>query len=237
MALAVVPLQKLHGESLIHFIEQRQGNVLFDRRVERLEWEGNRVRAVVLTSGERIACGFCISAIPAPAGKKLIQNSGLDDRIAIPDLGESPILSVYLWFEKPLSDEPFCCLQDCTYEWIFHRNNFMNPGEHRLYCVCLLVSAARRLQNRSREELVKCAIDDIHRTYPEPIQQDPCHALVFWEPHATFSATPAHVQKRLGSRTGLENLFLAGDWTQTGLPATIEGAVVSGNRASQYILT
>lgn len=236
MALAAVPLQKLHGERAVEYLEQRGGSVRLESRVERLETHGRQIEAVILSSGERIACGACVAAVPAPVLAKLIRNSGLEERLPIPVLGQSPILSVYLWYDRPLSNEPFCCLQDCAYEWIFHRTNFMQPGEHRSYCVCLIVSAARRYQGLRRDDLIEMAIGDIRRVYPECGNPLPSHAAIFWEPRATFSATPENARKRLATQTDFENLFLAGDWTDTGFPATIEGAVVSGNRAADFVL-
>lgn len=236
MALACVPLQKLHGEAASEYLRKRNGEVWLERRAERLELDDRgRIAAVFLSTGERIACGACLCATPAKAALKLIQKSNLNERVPIPNLGESPILSVYLWYDRSMSEDAFCCLQDCTFEWIFHRANFMNPGEHRSHCACLVVSAARRLQHRSRDELVKLAIEDIRRVYPGDGEQAPTHECVFWEPRATFSATPANIKKRLDAQTDIPNFFLAGDWTNTGLPATIEGAVVSGNRAANRI--
>lgn len=235
MALAAVPLQKLHGDAVNDYLRTRNGQVLIERRVERLEWENDRVTAAVLASGERLACGSCVCAVPAPAASKVMSQSGLGEIVPIPELGQSPILSVYLWYDRPVSEEAFCCLQDSGYEWIFHRTNFMNPGEHSSHCVCLLVSAARRFLKRSREELIALAVEDVQRAYPESGSTPPTHAVVFWEPRATFSPTPENVKNRLGAQTTLSNLFLAGDWTDTGLPATIEGAVASGYRIADFL--
>ena len=237
MALASVALQKLHGDHAIRFIEERGGQVLLDRRVEHLEHNKNKISAVICSSGQRIECGACISAAPNNNLRKLLNNSDLDETIPIHDLGASPILSTYLWYDQPISDENFCCLMDCTYEWIFHRTNFMRPEEHKSHCVCLLISAAHRFKGLSREDLVKAAIEDIQNVYPRSVSQVPTDSLVFWEPRATFSTTPDNVQKRPNARTVLDNLILAGDWTATALPATIEGAVVSGKTAADLLIS
>ena len=151
-------------------------------------------------------------------------------------MGSSPILNVYLWYERPFADDQICCLRDTTYEWIFHRSNFMNPGEHNQYCVCLVVSAARRLINVSRRQLVQAAIEDVQRVYPQTRTTQPTSSSLFWERNATFSCTPENVEKRPDHGTSLSNLFLAGDWTNTGLPATIEGATLSGHRCAGMVL-
>ncbi len=237
MGIPVAPLSNLLGERAVEFIAEREGTVFLDSRVKQLKMEGNRISGVELFSGKNIPCNFCITAVPHENLQKIIARSELSSWISVPKLGSSPILSVYLWFEQPFSQDQICCLQGTTFEWIFHRSNFMNPGEHKQYCVCLVASAARKHQWMSRSELIQAAIDDVNVIYPNTKEKHPICAKVFWEPRATFSATPQNVRQRLGPGTSISNLFLAGDWTNTGLPATIEGAVVSGHRAADFILS
>ena len=81
-----------------------------------------------------------------------------------------------------------------------------------------------------------CSSDLLRRAYGERVPERPIEATVFWEKEATFSCTPENNKKRPTTKTALKNFFLAGDWTQTGLPATIEGAVRSGNTAAKAAL-
>ncbi|HOJ58927.1 MAG TPA: hydroxysqualene dehydroxylase HpnE [bacterium] len=236
LALPVVPLGDLLGDKAIRFLEERNGKVWLGRSVTRLIVEGDAVSAVSVSSGETVECEACIAALPEVRLRSVVATSGLEDRLPLPDLGASPILSVYLEYDEPFTDECLCCLQDSTFEWIFHRSNFMNPGIHKRFCVCLVASAARRFQSWSREDLTRAAIDDIQNTYPESRGRMPTASLVFWEPRATFSATVENAGRRPGPQTPLANFFLAGDWTATGLPATIEGAVISGLRAAEKLL-
>ncbi len=235
MGLSVAPLQELHGGRVSRYLQEKGGEVRLKQNVQRLEWKGNRITAAILSSGERLECDSCITAIPARLLGKLIQASDLQETVPVPDLGASPILSVYLWFDRSFTEEQICCLQDTPFEWAFHRSNFMRPGEHNNFCVCLVASASHTLRGCRREELIQTAEETIKRTYPESKDCRLVSSCVFWEPKATFSATPENEKNRLPSETTFSNLFLAGDWTQTGLPATIEGAVQSGNRAAEYL--
>lgn len=237
LALPVIPLGDLLGGTVIRFLEERQGRVLLDRTVTRLVVEGDAVTAVVLSSGETVACQACVSALPEPRLRSVLAATGLAERLPLPDLGSSPILSVYLWYDEPFTDEPLCCLQDAHFEWVFHRSNFMNPGAHQKCCVCLVASVARRFQSWSRDDLARAAVEDIQNTYPETQGRMPSTSLVFWEPRATFSATVENARRRPGAETPYANFFLAGDWTGTGYPATIEGAVASGHRAADGLLS
>jgi len=235
MGLPIVPLQSLHGDFAEQFLEDRGGGVVLGKSVERLIVADGNVKQVVLASGERLPCGYCVAAVPHSALRAILQRSGLWETVPAPDLGASPIVSVYLWYRQAVGEETVCCLQGTTFEWAFHRSNFMNAGVHQYHCVCLVVSAARRMQYWSRQELIQSAIDDMQTVYPETRSLKPYSSMVFREPHATFSATPAQVRRRPGHETALKNFSLAGDWTNTGLPATIESAVQSGKRCAELI--
>jgi len=237
MGLPVVPLQELHGERFVQFLQARNGGILLGDAARRLETDGDRIAAVHMASGERIACGACISALPFRSLQALLDASGLSERIDVPDLGSSPIVNVYLWYEKAFTTEKFACMQDATFEWAFHRTNFMKPGRHSGFCVSLTASAGRRLQEFSRAQLIEAAEEDIRTTYPESENAPPSHASVFREPQATFSATPQNANRRPKPQTAIDNFILAGDWTATGLPATIEGAALSGVRAADGLKT
>lgn len=236
MVFPIAPLSELLGAAAIRFIEERGGRVRLRETAQRIDTEGDRVTAVLTASGERIECGACVSALPAQALRSTLEASGLNERVDAPDLGASAILSVYLWFEDEIAEEPLCCLQNSAFEWIFHRHRFMRIGEHKKPCLCLVASAADRFAHRTREELVELALRDARNVYPHAERMEPLCASVFWEPRATFSTTPENARRRPNARTNLANLYLAGDWTDTGLPATIEGATLSGNMAAQCIL-
>lgn len=236
IGLPSIPLQELIGDAAARYLAERGCSVRFNEKAVQLIHDGISVQEIILSSGERIQGENFISAMPAKALQGMIHASCLTEKIIIPELGSSPILSVYLWYEKPFEAEPICCLLDCTYEWAFYRNPFVREGEHKRHCFCLVASAARRFQEKGREALIQAAIEDINRLYPASREQQPSSATVFWEPRATFSPTPENVKKRLKPQTCLTNFYLAGDWTNTGLPATIEGAVKSGNTAAGLLL-
>ncbi|MDX9753879.1 MAG: hydroxysqualene dehydroxylase HpnE [bacterium] len=236
IAFPRVPLQELHGTKAIEYIQNHNGRVILGETAVALEMEGKRIAAVWLKSGERIPCEHCISAIPSKPLHDLAIQSGLEKALRIPALGSSPILSVYLWFDHPFTSDEITCLQGCHYEWALFRSNFVREGEHKHFCVCLLVSAARGYQSWKRHDLIQAAIADLHNTYPASRQTHVLSVTVFWEPQATFSPHPMVSCKRPGPLTAIPNLTLAGDWTDTGLPATIEGAVLSGHNCANLFL-
>jgi uncharacterized protein with NAD-binding domain and iron-sulfur cluster len=88
-----------------------------------------------------------------------------------------------------------------------------------------------------KEWLIAAAMDDLRRAFPTASSATVIHALVIKEKRATFSPQPKVVSLRPSTRTPYDNLFLAGDWTDTGLPATIEGAVRSGRAAAEAVVS
>lgn len=138
-----------------------------------------------------------------------------------------PITGVHLWFDRPITDLPHASLLDRTMQWMFRR------GDSYVQCV---VSASRGLIDQSREQIVETAVRELKEFFPEAQNARLERAHVVKEARATFSVTPGLEALRPQAATALPNLFLAGDWTDSGWPATMEGAVRSGYRAAEAVL-
>ena len=143
----------------------------------------------------------------------------------------SPIVSVELWLDRPVVDTLMLGLRDSEMEWVFDKGRlYGRPGAPQH--LAFIVSAAYRSAPRANAELVALAEAALRRYFPAMADAAVLRSLVLREKDATFSADPAAEEVRPGPRTGVAGLFLAGDWTRTGLPATIEGAVRSGFAAA-----
>jgi zeta-carotene desaturase len=147
--------------------------------------------------------------------------------LAAPKLSHSPITGVHLWFDRQVTTLPHATLLDRTMQWMFNKDR----GRY----LQLVVSASRDLTNIGRADIIDMAIGDL-RLFFAPVQQAKLEkAHVVKEMRATFSAAPETEALRPGAVTAIPNLFLAGDWTRTGWPATMEGAVRSGYLAAEAI--
>jgi squalene-associated FAD-dependent desaturase len=150
------------------------------------------------------------------------------------ELGSSPIVSVELWLDRVVVDRPMLGLRDCEMEWVFDKGRlFGRPGTPQH--LAFIVSAARRTAPRPNAELVASAEAALRRYFPAMAAARVQRALVLREPDATFASDPAAEALRPQARTPVPGLYLAGDWTATGLPATIEGAVRSGFAAAEAV--
>src|SRR5438309_4580822 len=147
------------------------------------------------------------------------------------NLETSPITSVHLWFGRAVMELPHVVLIDCAGQWVFNRGE-VAPGEHYLQVV---VSAARQFRGLGREEVQRRISAELTALFPRARWATLLRARVVTEHAATFSAVPGVDRWRPGQGSPLDNLFLAGDWTATGWPATMEGAVRSGYLAAESL--
>jgi zeta-carotene desaturase len=144
-----------------------------------------------------------------------------------PALEHSPITGVHLWFDREITTLPHATLLDRTMQWMFNKDG----GRY----LQLVVSASRELTPLSRAEIIDIAIGDLRLYFPRVRDARLVKAHVIKEQRATFSAAPDTECLRPGPDSGPANVCLAGDWTRTGWPATMEGAVKSGYLAAEFV--
>lgn len=229
-------LSALYTEDARRFIEARGGAVHVRAQVAELELDADRVAAVRLRDGRRIAAGACIAAVPPAALATLLPPAVRDTAFAGLDrFASSPIVCAHLWLDRVVLDEPFLgCLGTAT-QWFFNRTalNGLDPRDgQRLGAV---ISAGRELVDWPVERIGAQVAADLRAVLPAARAATVRRCIVVKEKAATISCTPAAERARPGAETPLRNLLLAGDWTATGLPPTIEGAVQSGQRAAQLL--
>jgi zeta-carotene desaturase len=225
-----VGLSALLVDPAIRFIEARGGLVRADAGVSRLVTEGNRVSAAETTAGETVRAAHFISAVPWHALEPLLRHQGTDDVNLSEAFTSSPIVSIQLWFSRPVMNDGFAAVLDRTIQWVFAKAG--NDGRQGL---SLVISGAGAVVDMEKDRLVRIALDDLAAVIPESAGVVPVHSLVIKERRATFVPRPGLERHRRGTSTALANLFLAGDWTDTGYPATIEGAVMSGFKAAEAV--
>jgi hypothetical protein len=144
-----------------------------------------------------------------------------------PRFEHSPITGIHLWFDRPVTHLPHAVLLDRTVQWMFNKDG----GRY----VQLVVSASRGLLEIPRNEVIELGVRELGEFCPEVRGARLVKAHVVKEVRATFSAAPGLELLRPESRTKFSNVFLAGDWTRSGWPATMEGAVRSGYLAAEAV--
>ncbi|MEJ5369105.1 MAG: hydroxysqualene dehydroxylase HpnE [Bryobacteraceae bacterium] len=191
-------------------------------KVTGVRLQGARVQAFETEDGILEADAF-VSALPFEPLRRLLPGL-LDDWSPFE---HSPIAAIHLWFDRPVTSLPHGVLLDSPFQWFFSKDE----GRY----IQLVVSAARFLQDWPRDQAAARACEDLTRYLPEVRAARLLRFHVVKEIRATFSARPGLSEKRPRADTRYANLFLAGDWTQTGWPSTMEGAVRSGYRAAEAV--
>jgi uncharacterized protein with NAD-binding domain and iron-sulfur cluster len=154
----------------------------------------------------------------------------------ISELQSSPIICVHAWFDRDITDSAFVGFIGTTTQWLFNKRRiFELRGERHPGYLSFVISGARKLIDRSNDELLDIVLNDLKTMIPSAAEAELLRALVMKEKHATMAPAPDTFRLRPGTRTPIPNLFLAGDWVQTGLPATIESAVISGRAAAAAV--
>lgn len=230
----LVPLGRLYGEEMTAWLTTHQAELRFQLAVRQFLVEQGRVVGVELRSGERLSADWYISAVPFDRLAGLLPEAFQADPYfaGLRHLEPSPITSVHLWYDRPILTLPHAVLIDCVGQWVFGRGESV-PGEQYLQVV---VSAARAFRGLSHEEVRSRITEEIARLFPAAQAAALLRSRVVTEHTATFSATPGVDRWRPAQGSPLPNLLLAGDWTATGWPATMEGAVRSGYLATEALL-
>jgi predicted NAD/FAD-dependent oxidoreductase len=191
---------------------------------------GDRAVGVSIQGRPEVGADAVILAVPPPALPPLLPTPlrGPAGLSRIERLRGAPIVSAHFWFDAPFEAPRMAGFLDGPIHWLFTPP--MQPESGRY--VTLVVSGAHDLVAMPPDEVIRIARRELDRYLPHTRELEVVDALVVKEPQATFAATPEEQPYRPKTRTAIANLFLAGDWTDTGLPATLESAVVSGERAA-----
>jgi hypothetical protein len=168
--------------------------------------------------------GEALTLLPAPLASL---------RQSLREQGTSPIAAVNFWFHAPPFREKMVGFLDMDIQWAFNRETLWGPTAAGQLSV--VISAAQNYEGLTSNEMIALALGDLRRAFPD-FKEEPRHATVTWERHATPRPTPAFYRARPTVETPLENFFLAGDWVNVGLPPTIETACRSGHRAAALAL-
>jgi len=223
IGLSSVPLSELYVRPAESFLTSRDGAVRLRSRAVALVRRSGRVVDVKINDGNTLHAGAVVLAVPPPAAGKLLLSAGL----SAPWVGTmvergSPILSVHLWYDRPVIEDraPITGLWGSLIQWVFDRGH-----------LSLVVSDSRAFALKTRAEAVQIASSEIARFFPLARTAKLLSAAVRKEPSATFAGSPEAQAHRPGPKTPVANVVLAGDWTNTGLPGTIEGACLSAEAA------
>lgn len=230
LAIPRVGLSQLYVDGARKTIVDHGGTVECNREVVGLDIRNGIVERVRLKSGKAAHCDAVIVAVPPHALGRILPDDLLKDPVfaGAGEITYSPIVSLHLWFDEDFMSHESVGVIGRRIQWAFNRRRLMRdaaPGGH----ISVVISGAHELVGLSNDDLVKIALEDLRTVYPM-CPAAVRHSVVIREKRATIALSPEVEKLRPSQKTSVPNLFLAGDWTDTGYPATIEGAIVSAEK-------
>ena len=229
-------LSDLMGEPIERRLRERGAEVLLGRTAQRILVEDGAVTGVALADGGVLTADWYVSTLPPHVFSALLP----DDLRAAPPFDAadthaySPIVNLHVWYDRPVADFEWAAFVDSPLQFVFNKTRIAalpGPGDY----LTVSLSAAWEWWPLSKEELRERFAAELARALPRARGAAIRRFIVVKEQRATFRSLPGGPDNRLPARIPLPNLLLAGDWTDTGWPATMEGAVRSGNAAADVV--
>ena len=251
MGLPTVPLTDLYSTAG-DYIRARGGEIQFRAAVESFRTAPFAVN--VTTNGQEQKFDYLVLAVPFDALGRILPDTASAAPLAraLGQFSTSPITGIHLWFDRQISDLDHAILLDRTIQWMFHKSRIIaarmndarnieaqdngdaNADVAGSY-IELVVSCSRGLVEKSKAEIVEIAVKQAQEFFPGAREAKLLKSVVIKEVHATYSPRPGIDRHRPKPDTAWPRVFLAGDWTATGWPATMEGAVRSGYLAAEAV--
>jgi squalene-associated FAD-dependent desaturase len=239
LGIPKVPLSELYSVAG-EYIRDRGGQVALRCAVEAVRSSPSATDVGILAGGKELKFDFVVSAVTFEAIARILPD--------VPELAElrgklaqfetSPITGIHLWFDRPITELEHAVLLDRTVQWMFHKSKLIAARAESggASYIELVVSSSKALVEKSRQEILDLALRELKEFFPAAAEAKLVKATVIKEVNATYSALPGADSYRPPSRIAWPHFFLAGDWTATGWPATMEGAVRSGYRAAEEVV-
>ena len=234
IGVAAVPLGDLHGKATAELLATLGAQVRTNAKVAAIRPAAEGGFAVELGDAELVTADAVVLAVPSAPAAKLAGDAGVADASRWEGLGASPIVNVHVRYDRQVTDLPFVAAVDSPVQWVFDKTQIagLNTGQY----LAVSLSAADGYVGVPSAELAEQFLSELERLFPAAVQAQVTDVFVTRERRATFRQAPGCGALRPGAATSVSGLVLAGSWTDTGWPDTMEGAVRSGHCAAQQLI-
>ena len=235
---AKVGLSELVSEATKSYLSARGGEVLLGAGAREIAVDGDMVCGVQTSNGV-VKGDWYISALPSYDLTAMLPQSLADGDFfsRAKGLSYSPIVDVHIWYDRPVMEEIFSGFVDSPLQWVFNKTRMRGDEGASGQYLCISLSGAWQYADMPKQEIREMFLDEMKRVFLRARDAQVERLLIVKQPRATFRSVPGVEAYRLPSATPISNLFLAGEWVDTGWPGTMEGAVRSGRTAAQALST
>ena len=240
LGIPTVPLSEFYGAGAA-WVESLGAEVRLRSGVERLEQAPDGRWTVICGEGTYTTRNVVL-ALPFEQTQRLLEGAHLEETEAdgaraelLGKMGRfvhSPFISILLWYDRQISDLDHAWLLDTTIQWFFHKSRIRRWAPERGSYVEVVIAGSRTELPKTRAEILPPVLAELQRFFPETGRAKLLKSGILKEARATFSVTPGLDEARPAQATGIKGLYLAGDWTRTDWPSTMEGAARSGRLAA-----
>jgi squalene-associated FAD-dependent desaturase len=242
IGMAKVPLSRLHADAPATLLARLGAHVRLGARaagIRRLADGGFQVDVsrnadAAVASGQSIGADVVVLAVPADRAARLAASAGVAHAAAWPGLGCSPILNVHVAYDRQVTKLPFAAAVDSPVQWVFDKTS--QAGVPSGQYLAVSISAADDMIDVPTAQLRQLFLPALEELFPAAAGAEVSDFFVTRERRATFRQVPGSGRLRPGAATSVPGLVLAGAWTSTGWPDTMEGAVRSGHEAAQLLI-
>ena len=230
IGLSRVGLTSLNGEPAKRLLEEKGARLILGKAVRSLGLDDGRVSGVELSDSEILEADAYVSALPFQVLAQVLPDELSGDAFfsSASALSSSPIVGIHLWYDSPIMDQDYEAFLDSPVQWVFNKSLIQGADSDTGQYVCISLSGAWSYIDTPKEELTEIFTQEMSRLFPRARSARVEKSLVVKERDATFRSQPGASKHRPPQTTPIPNLFLAGEWTDTGWPSTMEGAVRSG---------
>ena len=233
---AKVGLSELVSEAVKSYLSARGGEALMGAGAREITVDGDRVCGVQTSVGV-VKGDWYVSALPSYDLTAMLPPNLAEDGFfsRANGLSYSPIVDVHIWYDRPVMDEAFCGFVDSPLQWVFNKTRMRGDDDDSGQYLCISLSGAWRYADMPKQDIREMFLEEMARVFPRARDARVERLMIVKQLNATFRSLPGVEAHRLPSATPISNLFLAGEWVDTGWPGTMEGAVRSGRMAAQAV--
>jgi len=235
---AATSLSQAVGEAARKHILQGGGRLLLGAGISGLAIEREGMVEVRLEDAETLVARWYVSALPHHALMALLPAKVADGPFfaRFREISSSAIVNLHVWYDQQVMDDELVAFVGSPLQWAFNKTRMQGEDESRGQYLAISLSGADEYIHKSDQELAEAFLPQITGAFPRAREARLLHFLVTREERATFRPAPGTARLRPPAVTPISGLLLAGDWTDTGWPSTMEGAVRSGNSAAELIV-
>lgn len=224
-------------QNFIPIFEHLNGKIHINHKLTKINFEDKIVKSIEINQIEH-SFDYYIFAVTPNVLMKLLPEDLLRNGFSyLEKFNYSPIISVYFWFDKTIINQKFAAILNSQSQWIFNRRKILDNNNFKFEeSISITISNAENIKNLTNSEISNLIYEELKQVLKIPENVKLLHSRVIKEMMATIAITPEIEKFRPNAETNIKNLYLAGDWTNTKLPATIESASQSGIIASNKII-